>query len=114
MIENKQDETTLLALINASGIILWIIVPILVLILKKDGSEYFNKKNKEFLNFEITMTIAMIAIQFLVVGMMKVLPFLAFVPMLIWIINIVICLQAAVALNSKQDYKYPFSLNLIQ
>ena len=39
---------------------------------------------------------------------------LFFVPTLVWVANLVLCILAAVKANSGESYRYPFTLRLIK
>lgn len=106
--QTQQNETTILTLTHVSGIIFGFIVSLVIFFIKKDGSEYFNNQIKEALNFQITMAIALF-------GTSIILSFLSLLTTpVILLINLVLCIQAAIAVNSNQEYKYPVALRLIK
>jgi uncharacterized Tic20 family protein len=79
-----------------------------VWLLKKDDSAYIAAQAKEALNFQITILIAQLAawiLLWLLIGFLL-------MP-IIWVLNIVLCVVAAISSSKGQAYRYPFSLRLI-
>ena len=75
---------------------------------QKDDSAYIATQAKEALNFQITILIAQLTawiLAWLLIGFLL-------MP-IIWILNIVLCIVAAISTSKGQDYRYPFSLRLI-
>jgi len=99
------DEKTILLLTHLSGIIFSFIVPLVIYLVKTDGSDTFKASVKEALNFQITMLIASIVISAVTFGLGG---------LIVWIVNIVLCVMAAMAVSNGKDYKYPFALRLIK
>ena len=77
-------------------------------ILKKDDSAYIADQAKEALNFQITVLIA----QFIAAILAWVLIGFILIP-IIWILNIVFCIIAAIASSKGNTYRYPLCLRLI-
>ncbi|NEL79749.1 MAG: DUF4870 domain-containing protein, partial [Xanthomonas perforans] len=63
------------------------------------------------LNFQITVIIAYVAAVILTIVSFGI---LFFVPTLVWIANLVLCILAAVKANNGEHYRYPFTLRLIK
>jgi hypothetical protein len=81
---------------------------LIVWILKKDDSAYLGDQAKEALNFQITMLIAQFIAGVLVVILV------GFLLMgIIWLVNIVFCIIAAISTSKGETYRYPFALRLI-
>ena len=99
------DDKTMLSLTHASGIILGFIVPLIMFLVKTDASEGFKASVKEALNFQITMLIASIALSALTFG---------FGGMLVWAVNLVLCIVAAMKISNGEDYRYPFAIRLVK
>ena len=84
--------------------------PLVVWLIKKDTMPLVDRHGKEALNFQITVTIAMvisIVLMFVLIGIL-----------LIFVVGIgalVLTILAAVKVsNGELDYKYPFAFRLIK
>jgi len=104
----SNDEKNIATITHLGGILFSFIPSLIVFLLKKDDSEYIRVQSREALNFQITLLLAQfvayvlifILIGFLLLG-------------IIWLFNIVICIIAAISSSKGEDYRYPFSLRLI-
>lgn len=86
-----------------------IIAPFIVWQLKKDNSEFVDYHGKESVNFQITVTIALIAaipLILLVIGI--------FMLIAIPILEAVLAIIAAVKASNGEYYRYPLTLRLIK
>ena len=106
----SQDDRTLALLTHLSGIILSFIVPLVVWLVYKDRSDkdYLVEQAKEALNFQITIAIAYVACTILTVILIG-----ALLMPLVWIVNIVFCIVAALKAKDGESYRYPFTLRLL-
>jgi len=100
----QENEKNIAVLTHASGILFGFVVPLVVYFVKTDGSEGFKASVKEALNFQLTILIASIALSAITFGLGG---------LLVWVVNIIFCIMAAMAISNGQDYKYPFSIKLI-
>jgi len=84
--------------------------PLIVWLMKKDTMPLVNEHGKEALNFQITVTIAMvisIVLMFVLIGFLLV--------FIVGIGALILTIMAAVKVSNGQlDYKYPFALRLIK
>jgi uncharacterized Tic20 family protein len=104
----SNDEKNIATITHLGGILFSFIPSLIVFLLKKDDSEYIRRQSREALNFQITLLLAQFAayvlifilVGFLLLGM-------------IWLFNIVICIIAAISSSQGEDYRYPFTLRLI-
>jgi len=104
----SNDDKNIATVTHLGGTVFSFIPALIVWILKKDDSAYIADQSKEALNFQITILIAqsiavvlaIILIGFLFMG-------------IIWILNIVFCIIAAIASSKGETYRYPFCLRLI-
>jgi uncharacterized Tic20 family protein len=76
----------------------------------KDRPEkaYLVSEAKEALNFQITIVIGYVIcwiLTFIVIGI--------FLTWVLWILNLVFCIIAAVKVSSTGSYRYPFALRLV-
>ena len=83
--------------------------PLIVWQLKKETDPFVDDQGKESLNFQITVTLAMLVcvlLMFVVIGIF-----------LIWIVGIaalVLTIIAGIKANEGKVYRYPFSLRLVK
>jgi len=104
----SNDEKNIATITHLGGILFSFIPSLIVFLLKKDDSEYIRVQAREALNFQITLLLAQfvayvlifVLVGFLLLG-------------LIWLFNIVICIMAAISSSKGEDYRYPFTLRLI-
>lgn len=84
--------------------------PLIVWLMKKEAMPLVDRHGKEALNFQITVTIAMViclALMFVLIGLLLA-PIVA-------IGALVLTIMAAVKVSNGQlDHKYPFTLRLIK
>ena len=83
--------------------------PLVVWLMKKDTMPFVDDQGKEALNFQITISIAMIIcipLAFIVIGCVL-LP-------IIYIGNLVLIIIASMAANRGETYRYPFAIRIIK
>jgi len=102
------DEKNIATITHLGGIVLFFIPALAVWLLKKGDSAYIEAQSREALNFQVTVMIAMFAANILVWLLIGFLLIPA-----IWLGNIAFCILAAVATSRGENYRYPFSLRLI-
>ncbi len=104
----SNDEKNIATITHLAGTVFWFVPALVVWILKKDDSAYLADQSKEALNFQITVLIAQFVAGFLAIIL------IGFVLMgIIWLLNIIFCIIAAVATSKGETYRYPFCLRLI-
>lgn len=105
------EDRNLAMLTHLSGIILGFIVPLIVWLVNKDNAakSYLTTESKEALNFQLTILIGYVICWILTVILIG-----ALLWFIVWIVNLVFCILAAVAVSSKGSYRYPFALRLIK
>ena len=104
----SNDDKNIATVTHLGGTVFSFIPALIVWILKKDDSVYIADQAKEALNFQITVLIAqfiagvlaIILIGFLLMG-------------IIWLVNVVLCVIAAISSSKGETYRYPFCLRLI-
>lgn len=104
----SNDDKNIATVTHLGGTVFSFIPALIVWILKKDDSAYIGEQAKEALNFQITVLIAqfiagvlaIILIGFLFMGIM-------------WLLNVVFCIIAAISTSKGEVYRYPFCLRLI-
>ena len=104
----SNDDKNIATVTHLAGTVFSFIPALLVWILKKDDSTYLNNQAKEALNFQITMLIA----QFIAGILVWILIGFILIP-IVWIINVVFCIIAAISASKGETYRYPLCLRLI-
>ena len=104
----SNDDKNIATVTHLGGTVFSFIPALIVWILKKDDSAYIADQAKEALNFQITVLIA----QF-IAGILAII-LIGFLFMgIIWILNVVFCIIAAIASSKGETYRYPLCLRLI-
>lgn len=104
----NSDDKNIATVTHLGGTVFSFIPALIVWILKKDDSAYIADQAKEALNFQITVLIA----QF-IAGILAII-LIGFLFMgIIWILNVVFCIIAAIASSKGETYRYPLCLRLI-
>jgi uncharacterized protein len=104
----SNDDKNIATVTHLGGTVFSFIPGLLVWILKKDDSAYVADQAKEALNFQITVLIA----QF-IAGILAII-LIGFLFMgIIWLVNVVFCIIAAISTSKGETYRYPFCLRLI-
>ncbi|CBA16934.1 DUF4870 domain-containing protein [Xanthomonas albilineans] len=107
----SKDDRTIALMIHLSGIFVSFVVPLIVWLLYKDtpGKAFLSDQAKEALNFQIT-----IAIGYLICSVFIII-LIGLVGMkILWVLNLVFCILAAIKANEGVAYRYPFALRLIK
>ncbi|MFI6600411.1 DUF4870 domain-containing protein [Nonomuraea sp. NPDC050536] len=102
------DDTTMAMLAHLLGLLVSWIGPLIIYLMKKDESPYVRDQSAEALNFQITMFIGYIVafvLSFVLIGIIL-------FPV-IWIVSLIFHIQAALAANRGQNYRYPISIRMI-
>lgn len=86
-----------------------IVGPLVIWLIKKDGSPFVDDQGKESLNFQITITILMIVSAILIIVIIGIL----LLP-LVGLLSLIFIIVAAVKANGGERYRYPFALRLIK
>jgi uncharacterized Tic20 family protein len=98
-------------LAHLGGIITWFIGALVVMLVFGERSAFVKRHSVEALNFQITMTIASIVSFILFLVSFGILFFL---PLAVWVVNIVFCIIAGMAANKGQEYRYPVNIRLVK
>ena len=107
---HPNDDRNIAMLTHLSGFLLSIIVPLVVWLMNKDRPEkaYLVTEAKEALNFQITILIGYVICWILTIILIGV-----FLNWVLWVVNLVFCILAAVKVSSDGGYRYPFALRLV-
>lgn len=104
----SNDDKNIATITHLAGTVFSFVPALIVWVLKKNDSEYLAFQAKEALNFQITILVAQLVAGVLVwilIGFLL-LP-------IIWLLNIVLCIIAAISTSKGETYRYPFTLRLI-
>ena len=85
-----------------------IIGPLVIWQIKKNEMPFVDDQGKEALNFQITILLGYVICWILTVILIG-----AFLHVVLWILNIVFCILAAVRVSQTGSYRYPFALRLV-
>jgi uncharacterized Tic20 family protein len=107
--EQNKDARTFAMLAHLLAIFTCFVGPLVIWLVKKEEHPFVDEQGKEALNFQITVAIAYIAaslLSFLCIG------FLLFPA--VWVVNLIFCIMACVAVNKGEHYQYPVSIRFIK
>jgi hypothetical protein len=105
----SNDDKNIATITHLGGTVFSFIPALLVWILKKEDNHYLADQAKEALNFQITIAIAMFIAGYVLTW---VLIGFALMPV-VWLLNIVFCIVAAISTSKGEMYRYPLCLRLI-
>lgn len=135
---NQKDERTWGLLVHLGGIIGMAILPtvgniigVLVLwLIKRNESKFVDNQGKEAINFQITLSLAAVAVNLvnnIATGFWSLTNFWrhargdfynvwGWTSLLgvIWLLNVIFSIIAAVKANNGESYKYPLSLRIVK
>jgi uncharacterized protein len=103
----SNDDKNIATITHLGGTVFSFIPALIVWLLKKDDP-YIYDQAKEALNFQITVLIA----QFIAGVLAIILIGFIFIG-IIWLVNVVFCIIAAISTSKGEAYRYPFSLRLL-
>jgi uncharacterized protein len=107
-LEPSNDDKNIATITHLGGTVFSFVPALIIWILKKDDSTFIADQSREALNFQITMVLA-----YMLAGLLSwILIGLIFFP-IIWVLNIVFCIIAAISTSKGDTYRYPFALRLI-
>ena len=106
---SESDERLYATLAHAGNIIFPLIAPLIVWLIAKDKSSFVDTEGKEALNFGILAAIVYFASSILAIFIIGI-----FTGLAMFIVAIIFGIQAAMAVNKGEHYRYPFSLRLVK
>ncbi|MCB0567234.1 MAG: DUF4870 domain-containing protein [Phaeodactylibacter sp.] len=86
-----------------------VIAPLVIWLVFKDRSSYVDYHGKEALNFQITVTLAMIASGILILLLIGIFLLIAVV-----LLALVFSIMGAIKANNGEYYEYPFTIRFIR
>jgi uncharacterized protein len=102
------NDRNIAVLTHIGGIFFSFVPGLIVWLLKKDESAYIGDQAREALNFQITVLIAYMVcyvLVFILIGFLLL--------AIVWLVNILLCIIAASKASKGEEYRYPFTLRLI-
>lgn len=108
MTEATANDKNIAVLTHLGGMFFSFLPGLIVWLLKKDENAYIGEQAREAPNFQISVLIAYLVsyvLAFILIGF--------FLMAAIWVANIILCIIAAVNTSKGVEYRYPFSLRLI-
>lgn len=112
MSEMNLNEKNITALVHGLGGLFYFLPALIAYLAMGDISPQYKEQLRRALNFQIFMTIVLFATQVLVFFSFGLLFFLPFV---VSLVNIIIAIQAAIAINNDNlEYSYPISIAFIK
>lgn len=105
---SPSDERLWATLAQVGGIFFGFIPSLLIMLILGDRSAFVKSQSREALNFQLTVLIASIVSALLVIVLIGILLLIA-----VGILDIVLCILAAVANNRGEPYRYPLTLRLV-
>jgi uncharacterized Tic20 family protein len=104
-----RDECNLAMLAHLLGIFSGFVGPLVLWLVKRDEDGFVAEQAREALNFQITVALALVASIMLKVILIGIL----LVPIL-FVLNFVFCIVAAISASKGRPYRYPFALRLVK
>lgn len=106
---DEKQEKMWAMLCHIGAIVLGFIAPLVIWLVKKDESPLVDDQGKEALNFQITITLAVIVSMFLTVVVIGV-----FLLPVIAIFNLIMLIVAGIKANDGIKYRYPINIRFIK
>ncbi|WP_334108876.1 DUF4870 domain-containing protein [Methylobacillus sp.] len=104
----SSDEKNIAVITHLAGTLFSLFPALIVWLLKKDESPFIGEHAREALNFQITLLIGYVIssiLMYVLIGFL--------LAGILWLANIVLCVLAAIAASKGEEYRYPFTLRLI-
>ena len=108
---SDSDQRLWATLAHIGPIIIGFVAPLVIWLVFKDRGRYVEDQSKEALNFQITLTIASVAVFFLGIATGAI-GWLLFFPLGIG--GLVLMIMAAIAANKGEAYRYPLNIRFIK
>ena len=102
------NDRNIAVLTHLGGIFFSFVPGLLIWLIKKDENAFLGEQGREALNFQITLLIAYMAcyvLMFVLIGFLLV--------AVVWLVNIVLCIVAAMHASKGESYRYPLTLRLL-
>ncbi len=107
--EVRKDDKNMAMLCHLLAIFTGFLGPLIIWLIKKDDAPFVDDQGKEALNFQLTVLIAMVAS-----GILSVLCIGVFLAIVVWVVDIIFCILAAIKASHGEVYRYPVSIRFIK
>ena len=101
-------------LLTASGFALSFLGPLIIWLIKKEEDEFVADQALEALNFTLTLLIGYAIIYAVALGSCLLLWPVAVLAPVLWVLQIVFQVIAAIRANEGQRYRYPYNVRMIK
>ena len=105
---NPSDEKLWATLINLGGLFFGFLAPLIGYLVLKDRGPFVRSHSATALNFQLTLLIAYVVGSILSIVIIGI-----FILLAAYILNIVLCIVAAVKANRGEWYRYPLSITFV-
>lgn len=105
---SPSDEKLWATLINLGGLFFGFLAPLVGFLVLKDRGPFVRAHSATALNFQLTLLIA-----YFVGGVLSIVFIGVFIILAAYVLNIVLCIVAAVKANRGEWYKYPLSIGFV-
>ena len=105
----SKDAVNMAMLCHLLAIFTGFLGPLIIWLIKKDESPFVDRHGKEALNFQLTVLIAMVASGLLVLACIG-----FFLIPVIGIVDLVLCIMAAVKTSRGEEYRYPINIRFVK
>ncbi|MGI5270028.1 DUF4870 domain-containing protein [Nonomuraea sp. CA-218870] len=102
------DDTSMAMLSHLLGLLISWVGPLIIYLMRRDESPYVRDQSAEALNFQITMFIGYMVSALLTIVLIGIL----LLP-IVWIVALIFQIQAAIAAQRGENYRYPINIRLI-
>lgn len=106
-----KDALTMAMLCHLLGGLLGIIGALIMWLVKKDDHPFIDDQGKESVNFQLTNLIAQVVGFILVIASCG---FLFFIPLVIYVGQLVLAIMGAMKANQGEWYRYPINIRFIK
>ncbi len=107
--EISKDAMNMAMLGHLLAIFTGFLGPLIIWLIKKDDAPFVERHGREALNFQLTILIAMF-----VSGLLAVFCIGFIFMMVIWIVDIIFCIIAAVKASKGEEYSYPMTIRFVK
>lgn len=102
------DERLWATLAQVGGIFFGFIPSLLIMLLLGDRSAFVKTESREALNFQLTVLIASVVSALLILVLIGIVLLIA-----VAVLDLVLCILAAIANNRGEPYRYPLTLRMV-
>lgn len=107
--EVSKDDRNMAMLCHLLAIFAGFLGPLIIWLIKKEDSPFVDDQGKEALNFQLTVLIAILVSSVLTVVCIGI-----FMLLIVWVVDIVFCILAAIKTSKGEAYRYPVNIRFIK